>query len=157
MGVFLQTYFTQVPSTLSASFKILWCAIVPVQARRPFQPFQSNSWDCTRMGQSNMIVTVQTTPAEQQNSPGTPVHKVLLPAAMMCTWNQTPREILRDRSCSGKALCHLLRSHQQLGHFFTTDYTWFVICLLVPNHIRRSLGMLAPGAGHLEEQGERES
>lgn len=66
--------------------------------KMPFQPFQSNLWDCTRMGQSDMIFTyVQTTPAGQQSSPGTPEHTDLLPALMMCTSNQTPRKILQGQ------------------------------------------------------------
>lgn len=107
--VYFYKHISQVPSTLWASFKILWLAVVPVQAKRPFQPFQLNLWDCTRMGQSDMIFTVQTTPAGQQSSPGTPVHRDLLPAVRMCRL-QSPREILEGQILLLKALCHLLRS-----------------------------------------------
>lgn len=62
-----------------------------------------------------------------------------------------------DRSCLWKALCHALRSCQQLGYFFMTDYNQFIICLIVPNHIGWSLGKVVPRAGHLQEQGKIES
>lgn len=113
--VYFYKHISQVPSTLWASFQISCLAIVPVQAERPFQPFQSDLWDCTRMGQSDMILTVQTAPAEQQISPGTPVHKDLLPAARMCTSNQTPKRSWRGRTFSWKGLWHLPDSSPAAG------------------------------------------
>lgn len=71
------------------------------------------------MGQSDMIFTVQTTPAGQQSSPGTPVHRDLLPAVRMCTSNQGDPGGA-DPSPEGTVPSAEI-TNQQLGHFFPTD------------------------------------
>lgn len=157
--MYLYKNISQVPSTPSASFKIFWLVLYLCKSEKPFNLFSlahktvlswynlMGSLQCNHTSELSMDTyawsSASYSPVPQTYSPA---HQTRLQER---SWS--------DRSCLWKALCHALRSCQQLGYFFMTDYIWFMICLIVPNHIRWSLGKVVPRAGHLQEQGKMES